>query len=47
MGGITLGGASVDTVFASVPRLLNDAGVFIVQTLYPLAACGDAPYEEG
>ncbi|WP_203141627.1 class I SAM-dependent DNA methyltransferase [Marinobacter mangrovi] len=42
-----LGDTSVETVFASVPQLLSNTGAFIVQTLHPVAACGDQPYEDG
>jgi len=42
-----LGETSVQAVFAAVPRLLTAGGAFIVQTLHPLAACGDAPYRDG
>lgn len=42
-----LGETSTAAVFAAVPALLNPAGRFIVQTLHPVAACGDAPYADG
>ena len=42
-----LGDTSVEAVFAAVPRLLVAGGAFILQTLHPRAACGDAPYRDG
>lgn len=42
-----LGETSTAAVFAAVPALLNPAGRFIVQTLHPIAACGDAAYADG
>lgn len=42
-----IGERSVDRLLASVPSLLNPDGAFIVQTLHPRLACGDAPYEDG
>lgn len=42
-----LGKESVEQVFQQVPTLLNENGVFIVQTLHPLVACGDQPYRDG
>lgn len=42
-----LGEQSVEDVFRAVPSLLKPAGVFIVQTLHPLLACGDQPYIDG
>jgi len=41
-----LGDESVDEVFRAVPRLLNKGGVFMVQTLHPVA-CGELPYQDG
>lgn len=41
------GDESVASVFQAVPRLLTPAGAFIVQTLHPLMACGQAPYRDG
>lgn len=41
------GRASVEQLFAAIPSLLNPGGVFIVQTLHPVAACGPFPYEDG
>ncbi|MEJ2061593.1 MAG: class I SAM-dependent methyltransferase [Gammaproteobacteria bacterium] len=42
-----LGKESVEAVFRAVPSLLANNGVFIVQTLHPITACGDQPYEDG
>jgi 2-polyprenyl-3-methyl-5-hydroxy-6-metoxy-1,4-benzoquinol methylase len=42
-----LGRESVDTVFAAMPALLNPRGAFIIQTLHPLLACGERPYQDG
>ena len=41
------GEQSVAALFRAVPRLLTPTGAFIVQTLHPLMACGDAPYRDG
>lgn len=37
----------VERMFRVMPSLLNSGGVFIVQTLHPMIACGDAPYRTG
>lgn len=42
-----LGKESVEGVFKAVPALLNPNGVFIVQTLHPLIACGELSYQDG
>ncbi|WP_281558782.1 class I SAM-dependent methyltransferase [Thalassomonas sp. RHCl1] len=42
-----LGEQSVNRVFAQVQDLLNNEGVFVVQTLHPVSACGDQPYRDG
>lgn len=42
-----LGKESVEVLFATVPSLLAPGGVFILQTLHPLMACGDLPYWDG
>jgi 2-polyprenyl-3-methyl-5-hydroxy-6-metoxy-1,4-benzoquinol methylase len=42
-----LGETSVDDLVGAVPRLLNPDGVFVVQTLHPVTACGTHPYEDG
>jgi len=42
-----LGKESVDALFRAIPSLLKPEGVFIVQTLHPMVACGDFPYIDG
>jgi SAM-dependent methyltransferase len=42
-----LGKASVEQLLASLPRLLEDAGRLIVQTVHPLMACGEQAYVDG
>ena len=42
-----LGKESVEGMFGALPSLLNPGGRFIVQTLHPLMACGDAAYADG
>jgi 2-polyprenyl-3-methyl-5-hydroxy-6-metoxy-1,4-benzoquinol methylase len=42
-----LGEESVETLFGAVGSLLQPGGSFIVQTLHPIAACGDYPYRDG
>jgi 2-polyprenyl-3-methyl-5-hydroxy-6-metoxy-1,4-benzoquinol methylase len=42
-----LGRESVDTLFAAIPALLRPRGVFIIQTLHPVLACGELPYQDG
>jgi 2-polyprenyl-3-methyl-5-hydroxy-6-metoxy-1,4-benzoquinol methylase len=42
-----LGKESVEATCAAMPSLLTPGGAFILQTLHPLIACGDAPYEDG
>jgi len=42
-----LGKQSVDDLIRSAPGLLREQGLLIVQTLHPLAACGDLPYQDG
>jgi 2-polyprenyl-3-methyl-5-hydroxy-6-metoxy-1,4-benzoquinol methylase len=41
------GAESVESLFRSMPLLLNPGGTFIVQTLHPTIACGDLPYIDG
>jgi 2-polyprenyl-3-methyl-5-hydroxy-6-metoxy-1,4-benzoquinol methylase len=41
------GKESVEQLFKILPSLLNPDGIFIVQTLHPLIACGDLPYRDG
>jgi len=42
-----LGNESTEGAIRAVPALLNPGGAFIVQTLHPVAACGDLPYRDG
>jgi 2-polyprenyl-3-methyl-5-hydroxy-6-metoxy-1,4-benzoquinol methylase len=42
-----LGKESVDGLFGGAPLLLNPRGTFIVQTLHPIIACDDSPYQDG
>ena len=42
-----LGKQSVDDLIHSTPGLLREQGLLMVQTLHPLAACGDLPYQDG
>jgi 2-polyprenyl-3-methyl-5-hydroxy-6-metoxy-1,4-benzoquinol methylase len=42
-----LGCESVDTMFAAAPSLLAAGGAFIIQTLHPIVACGERPYQDG
>jgi 2-polyprenyl-3-methyl-5-hydroxy-6-metoxy-1,4-benzoquinol methylase len=42
-----LGATSVETLIAALPFYLKIPGRLIVQTLHPIAACGDLPYEDG
>ena len=42
-----LGEESVNTLVAAVPSLLEAGGAFIIQTLHPIVACGERPYQEG
>lgn len=42
-----LGQESVESVFRTAPSLLNSRGSLIVQTLHPVMACGDLPYQDG
>jgi len=41
-----LGKASTEAVLAAVPGLLEPGGALLVQTLHPLAACGELPYRD-
>jgi 2-polyprenyl-3-methyl-5-hydroxy-6-metoxy-1,4-benzoquinol methylase len=41
------GDESVAKLLARIPDLLAPDGSFIVQTLHPVVACGDAPYRDG
>ena len=42
-----LGKQSVDDLIHSAPGLLREQGLLMVQTLHPLAACGNLPYQDG
>ncbi len=42
-----LGRESVEHVFKQIPLLLNKGGAFIVQTIHPIAGCGDGIYKDG
>ncbi|WP_333876797.1 class I SAM-dependent methyltransferase [Methylobacter sp.] len=42
-----LGKESVEGVFSAARMLLNQPGLFIIQTLHPVMVCGDLPYRDG
>ena len=42
-----LGADSVETLLAALPFYLASSARLIIQTLHPVAACGDQPYEDG
>jgi SAM-dependent methyltransferase len=42
-----LGEESVAGLFRAAPSFLRPGGAFVVQTMHPAAACGDAPYRDG
>lgn len=42
-----LGNDCVERLFRAIPSLLNPKGSCIVQTLHPMSACGDSPYQDG
>jgi 2-polyprenyl-3-methyl-5-hydroxy-6-metoxy-1,4-benzoquinol methylase len=42
-----LGGESVESLLAALGDYIAAGGYLIVQTLHPLAACGDNPYRDG
>jgi len=42
-----LGKESVDNLIRRIPTLLNEEGHLFIQTLHPVIACGDAPYQDG
>ncbi|HRD48886.1 MAG: methyltransferase domain-containing protein [Candidatus Competibacter sp.] len=42
-----LGHKSVEAMFRAAPSLLNAHGALIIQTLHPIMACGDFPYQDG
>ena len=42
-----LGNESVTDLFKKIPSLLNNNGLFIVQTIHPVVGCGDFNYKDG
>src|SRR5512147_33745 len=42
-----IGKDAVDALIHAVPRLLATNGALVIQTLHPVVATGDLPYEEG
>jgi SAM-dependent methyltransferase len=42
-----LGEESVAGLFRAAPSFLRPGGAFVVQTMHPVTACGDAPYRDG
>ena len=42
-----IGKESVEGVVRRVPALLNAGGSFVIQTLHPVASCGDETYADG
>jgi 2-polyprenyl-3-methyl-5-hydroxy-6-metoxy-1,4-benzoquinol methylase len=42
-----LGRESVESVIGALPHYLDDSKNLIIQTLHPIAACGDAAYQDG
>jgi len=42
-----IGKESVEGVLRRAPELLTENGALIIQTLHPLVAVGDHPYEDG
>lgn len=42
-----IGKESVEGVLRRAPELLNSSGALIIQTLHPVVATGDLPYEDG
>lgn len=42
-----IGKESVEGVINRAPSLLDDGGAFIIQTLHPVASCGDESYADG
>src|SRR5262245_37757871 len=42
-----IGRESVDALVRSCHGLLNPRGALVVQTLHPVVACGELPYEDG
>jgi 2-polyprenyl-3-methyl-5-hydroxy-6-metoxy-1,4-benzoquinol methylase len=42
-----LGDESVEHLFKQAHSMINDGGAFIVQTIHPVVACADEPYQDG
>ena len=42
-----LGKESVNALLSAIPHYIDTAGHLIVQTLHPVAACGEHPYQDG
>jgi 2-polyprenyl-3-methyl-5-hydroxy-6-metoxy-1,4-benzoquinol methylase len=42
-----IGKEAVDDLIRTSPQLLNPGGALVVQTLHPVVAAGDLPYEDG
>jgi SAM-dependent methyltransferase len=42
-----LGDEAVAGLFRAAPSFLRPGGAFVVQTMHPAVACGDAPYRDG
>src|SRR5688500_9098351 len=42
-----IGKEAVENLIRHIPDLLNPRGALIIQTLHPVTACGERPYEDG
>jgi len=42
-----IGKEAVDVLIKATPTLLRPGGTLVVQTLHPVVACGELPYEDG
>jgi SAM-dependent methyltransferase len=42
-----IGGETVDSLIASLPRLLTSRGSLVIQTLHPVVSTGEGRYEDG
>jgi SAM-dependent methyltransferase len=42
-----IGNEAVSGLFRAAPTYLRPGGALVVQTVHPLASCGDAPYADG
>jgi 2-polyprenyl-3-methyl-5-hydroxy-6-metoxy-1,4-benzoquinol methylase len=42
-----IGKEAVDALIKATPTLLRPGGALVVQTLHPVVACGELPYEDG